>query len=107
VKNQGSSIVKESDLDNPRQISFILHNQMPVSILVSKKDDMKIRFQSVHYSAFWMFLKEIHFELVKKNIPVSTSGRLPSDDLKQAINEHFECRGAIKELRKTLEDRTV
>ena len=62
---------------------------MPVSILVSKKDDMKIRFQSVHYSAFWMFLREIYSELGTRKIEMKSGSRLPSEDLKQAINEHF------------------
>jgi Bardet-Biedl syndrome 9 protein len=54
-----------------------------------------------------MYLREVNSTLTNKGIDIAYEGKLPSDDLKHAIAEHFQCRGSIKDLRKRLEDRTI
>lgn len=43
---------------NKKQVSFIYHNQMPVSLLISK-DDIKIRLQSPEFNAIWYIMQEM------------------------------------------------
>jgi hypothetical protein len=39
-------------------MTFILHNQIPVSLLISK-DEVKVRIQSPDFSALWLITKEM------------------------------------------------
>ena len=94
-------------LTNTKQVTFILRNQETVSLLVSK-DDLKVRFQANVASAIQLVLTESYKRLTssKYNLNVSSSTKLPTLDLTDAIDKHFAYRSEILSLRKTLEDRT-
>lgn len=43
---------------NKKQMTFVYHNQVPVSVLISK-DDVKIRIQSPVFEGLWFIVKEL------------------------------------------------
>lgn len=97
----------QGQLTNTKQVTFILRNQETVSLLVSK-DDLKIRFQANVASAIQLVLTESYKRLTspKYNLNVSSTTKLPTLDLFEAIDKHFTYRTEIHNLRKSLEDRT-
>ena len=97
----------QGQLTNTKQVTFILRNQETVSLLVSK-DDLKIRFQANVASAIQLVLTESYKRLTspKYNLNVSSTTKLPTLDLLEAIDKHFTYRTEIQNLRKSLEDRT-
>ena len=52
------SLQAREQCTNKKQITFIYHNQTPVSILISK-DDLKVRLQSPDFSSIWFIINEV------------------------------------------------
>ena len=78
-----------------------------VSVLVSK-DDLKVRLQANTANGLSLVLAETYKRLssAQYGLDLSSTLKLPALDLMEAIDKHFAYRNEIKNLRKTLEDRT-
>jgi Bardet-Biedl syndrome 9 protein len=113
-------------------MTFMYHNKIPVSMLISK-DDLKVRIQSPDFSSLWYVLTE----LVRRVSDLYSSGKfdkdpftsirslltlihppidesfeiqfteaIPLNELFSAIDEHYQYRAEIAKLKKVLEDRS-
>ena len=88
-------------------MTFTYHNQVPVSLILSK-DDLKLRLQSPDFSSLWFLLKALTTRLheLDETFEVTSPDAIPLPELFAYIDEHSHCRGEIVKLRKSLEDRT-
>ncbi len=94
---------------NRRQLTFRCHNSELVSLLLSK-DELKIRIQANRLSLIWPFLMETNRRVQLPSTgsyKTSFKEKLPLRELDQTIDNHFQCRQSLKQLRKVLEDQTL
>jgi Bardet-Biedl syndrome 9 protein len=92
----------------PNAMSFMYHNNIIVSILISKNAG-KYRIQSSSFDA----LTYIVSELVKRlkilysdDVEITLQDSIPLHELFTTIDDHFELREKISQSKKTLEDRS-
>eukprot|EP00347_Sterkiella_histriomuscorum_P008020 403346677 len=108
---------------NKKQITFLYHNIVPVSLLVSK-DDLKIRIQSPDFCSIWYVTNElikrlnellnkgkninynVIIQFVDNDLEISFADAIPLNELFNVIDEHYQIRMDIIKLRKLLEDRS-
>lgn len=90
---------------NKKQLTFNYHNQVPVSIIISK-DDLKIRLQSPDFSSLWFILKALIKRLTdlygskESGFEISYPDAIPLPELFQFIDEHHHYRLELIKLRK-------
>jgi Bardet-Biedl syndrome 9 protein len=79
-----------------------------MATVMGSKDDMKIRVQGDNPNALQLVLSETYARYTSPALDytLSSSERIPSEDLFFQIERHFTWRQEIKNVRKTLEDRT-
>lgn len=106
---------------NKKLISFIYHNKVPVSFLVSK-DDLKLRLQCPDFASVWFVLSEtvrrLHALFANPGkypqilnsaddpLQITFPDAIPLNELFTVIDEHAGIRAEMTRLRKALEDRT-
>lgn len=92
-------------------MTFVYHNQIPVSLLISK-DEVKIRVQSQDFAALWFITKELcrrlHdlFGSGESGLEISYPDQIPLKELFERIDEHYNLRCEVDKLKKVLEDRS-
>ena len=92
----------------PNAMSFMYHNNIIVSVLISKNAG-KFRIQSSSFDA----LNYIIHELIKRlyivysdDVEIKLQDSIPLHELFSAIDDHFELREKIAQAKKRLEDRS-
>ena len=98
---------------NPNAMSFMFHNNVITSILISKNAG-RYRVQCSHFEGQWYIMKELVerlgelFEGMSGNdsLVISFEDPVPLNELFATIERHFELRQQIEKGTKLLEDRT-
>ena len=93
-------------------MSFAYHNGQTASIVVSK-DEKKIRLQTASLHEQWLVVREM-FERLEQSFRgqelydvIEFEQAVPTQELFQVIDDHFELRKEEGRLRKQLDSRTV
>jgi Bardet-Biedl syndrome 9 protein len=92
----------------PNAISFMYHNNIIVSVLISKNAG-KYRIQSSWFEALAYIVLELVDRLVmvySNDVEIKLQDSIPLHELFTAIDDHFEIREKIGQSRKKLEDRS-
>jgi hypothetical protein len=74
--------------------------------LLTSKDELKIRLQANNMAEIWPVLDQT-CKYLSKEYQITFTDRLPYKDLDFAIEQHFQCKGSLKQLKKQLDELTL
>lgn len=103
VNHQNASEICET---TPNAMTFMFHNGVSASILISKNNAGKFRIQSDSFEALGFLLKELvhRVEIDCPGADIKMHESVPLNELFTTIDEHFMNRQEIASLKKQLED---
>jgi hypothetical protein len=95
----------------PRVISFTFHNENIASVILNK-DQKQLQIMTGQFDQHWLILRELCSSMeTKYRKPiyqvVSYNDKIPTAELFENIDLHFNIRAELQKLRKKLETRTV